>query len=189
MAGRALSFEPQFRFGLDGKPWSFLFWWRYRLLEGRRLHVGVGAHPAIVFRTTTVASGGTQRDVIEARRYLAGEIQPSYALSPHAAVGTYYLFSYGLEQNVAKHTHFLALRANVTTGELPAGVVVRFGPQAYYLRTDRRDGSYVNAALTVSRRNFPLSISAMMNRTVRSDIVGEDFLWNVSLMYAFQLGR
>jgi hypothetical protein len=26
-----LGFEPQFRHGLDGKPWSFLFWARYRL--------------------------------------------------------------------------------------------------------------------------------------------------------------
>lgn len=27
------SFEPQFRFGLDGKPWSFLLWGRARAVE------------------------------------------------------------------------------------------------------------------------------------------------------------
>jgi hypothetical protein len=32
MGTRKLSFEPQFRFSLEGKPWSFLFWWRYKLL-------------------------------------------------------------------------------------------------------------------------------------------------------------
>ena len=30
-----LSFEPQFRMGLDGKPWAFLFWGRYRLAGPR----------------------------------------------------------------------------------------------------------------------------------------------------------
>jgi hypothetical protein len=33
-AGRGkLSFEPQLRFSLDGKPWTFFFWWRYKLLN------------------------------------------------------------------------------------------------------------------------------------------------------------
>src|SRR4051812_6824451 len=32
-AGRRLSFDPQFRFALDGKPWSFIFSWRYKLLS------------------------------------------------------------------------------------------------------------------------------------------------------------
>src|SRR5512133_709482 len=27
--GRKLTFEPQFRFALDGKPWAMVFWWRY----------------------------------------------------------------------------------------------------------------------------------------------------------------
>ena len=31
----ALSFEPQFRFALDGKPWSFLLWGRYRAVSPR----------------------------------------------------------------------------------------------------------------------------------------------------------
>jgi hypothetical protein len=28
MGKRKLSFEPSLRFALEGKPWSFLFWWR-----------------------------------------------------------------------------------------------------------------------------------------------------------------
>ena len=27
------SFDPQFRFALEGKPWSFLFWFRYKIAE------------------------------------------------------------------------------------------------------------------------------------------------------------
>lgn len=28
-----LSFEPQLRFALEGKPWMFLIWWRYKLAK------------------------------------------------------------------------------------------------------------------------------------------------------------
>ena len=34
---KRLSFEPQFRFALSGKPWSFLFWWRYKLIQAKNL--------------------------------------------------------------------------------------------------------------------------------------------------------
>jgi hypothetical protein len=33
MGKRRLSFEPSLRFALEGKPWSFLFWWRYKLIN------------------------------------------------------------------------------------------------------------------------------------------------------------
>ena len=49
MGGKKLSFEPQFRFALEGKPWSILFWWRYKLLNTDKFQIGLGAHPALSF--------------------------------------------------------------------------------------------------------------------------------------------
>ena len=62
--------------------------------------------------------------------------------------------------------------------------VMRLTPQVYYLKTDTRDGSYVNAAVTVGRRDFPMSVSGMVNRAMHTTIVGEAFLWNVSATWA-----
>ena len=31
-----LAFEPQFRFSLEGKPWSFIFWFRYKAVNTSR---------------------------------------------------------------------------------------------------------------------------------------------------------
>ena len=45
-----LSFDPMIRFGLDGKPWTFVFWWRYKLVQQKRFTMSVGAHPSVVFR-------------------------------------------------------------------------------------------------------------------------------------------
>ncbi len=42
-----LSFEPQLRFALEGKHWSFLFWWRYKLLNNDKFLINIGAYPAL----------------------------------------------------------------------------------------------------------------------------------------------
>lgn len=186
IARRGLSFEPQFRVGLDGKPWSFLFWGRYRLLQRERVRVDVGAHPALNFRMTPVTVGGVSRNVIVARRFLAGELSPSYALSRSVSIGTYYLYSYGMEEDVTRHTHFVSLRVNLTTVGVPARYVVRFTPQAYYLKADDRDGYYLNSGLSLVRRDLPVSVSTIVNKSVRTSIAGERLLWNVNLHYAIR---
>jgi hypothetical protein len=60
---------------------------------------------------------------------------------------------------------------------------LRFDPRVCYLRTDL-DGYYVHVAATLARRNFPLSISMVVNDPIRSSVVGGgDVLWNVSARY------
>src|SRR6266508_37749 len=51
MGKKKLFFEPQLKFSLKGKPWSFLFWWRYKLITDKKFSLTVGGHPAINFRT------------------------------------------------------------------------------------------------------------------------------------------
>jgi len=34
--GKRLSFDPMFRFSLEGKPWTFIFWFRYQVLNNDR---------------------------------------------------------------------------------------------------------------------------------------------------------
>ena len=76
-----LSFEPQFRFALEGKPWSFIFWWRYEVLKTNKFQINVGAHPSVVFRTIPFSDNGSSKNIIIAEQYLAGELFPNYFLS------------------------------------------------------------------------------------------------------------
>ena len=105
------SFEPQFRFALDGKPWSFLLWGRYRAVRGDRFQLTVGGHPAFSFRTTSAVVGGTSRDLIETRRYVAGEITPVFSMTRKVGLGGYYLYSHGLDVGAPPHTHLVAARS------------------------------------------------------------------------------
>jgi hypothetical protein len=183
---KRISFEPQFRFALEGKPWTFIFWWRYKIVESKKFRLNIGAHPAFAFKTITFPYDTVPQEIIKVQRYLAGEIVPTYSLAKNISVGLYYLPSIGLQEDGVKYTNYLGLRFYFSNISLSDKFYLRFNPQLYYLRMDSDDGIYANATLFLAKRNFPLSVSALVNSTIHTNIpVGEDFIWNISLIYSF----
>lgn len=96
-AGRRLTFEPQLRFALEGKPWSFIFWWRYKIINYEKFRVTIGAHPALSFKTNTVITNNITKEILVSSRYLAGELVPNYFITKNISIGIYYLYAYCLE--------------------------------------------------------------------------------------------
>ncbi len=182
-----LSFEPDLRFSLEGKPWSFLFWWRYKLFKTKKLAINIGAHPALNFKTETVSTNGISKELIVSRRYLAAELTPNYLLSKNISIGIYYLYSHGIDDGTTKNTHFLTLNSNFAHIKVSNQYYIKFTPQLYYLNMDKKDGFYFTSALTVAKKNFPVSLSAIINKTIHTDITAsKNFVWNTTLIYAFK---
>jgi hypothetical protein len=48
--GRKLTFEPQFRFALDGKPWAMVFWWRYYGSIGNKVKVTLHTNYSLSYK-------------------------------------------------------------------------------------------------------------------------------------------
>ena len=181
------SLDPEVKWALDGKPWSFLVWGHFKLADGERFRVIVGAHPGLSFRTTTVTDNQTQKDVIVARRYLAGDIYPNYTVSRYVNVGGYYLYLYGVEHDVVRHTHLLALRSILSSTPLVGGYFVQLFPQVYYLKADHNDGYYFYSGLAFGKRNIPFLIGSSLNKVIQTRVPGgEDFIWNVSLTWVIR---
>ena len=182
-----LSFEPEFRYSMKFKPWSFVFIWRYKLIEKNKFQFKLGTHlPALNFVSRKDTVGGVGQDIIRVRRFFpVVEMIPVYKISKNFSLGIFYLFSIGLEKEVTKRNHFVSLQPNFNHIPLSKRYYLRFNPQFYYLKLDEPEGFYVAGALTLARQGFPFSISAMMNKAIDSDINAKDFDWNVSLNYAF----
>ncbi|TFH28368.1 MAG: hypothetical protein E4H10_00565 [Bacteroidia bacterium] len=85
--GRKLTFKPELRFGLDGNPRAFIFWWRYKFLSERRFQIRAGAHPSILFASMPVNVNGVTSDKLIARRYIAAEIMPDFYITKKISVG------------------------------------------------------------------------------------------------------
>jgi len=186
VGSKKLSFDPQLRFALDGKPWAFIFWWRYKLLNNEKFRVQVGAHPSILFRTVPLITDGDTTEIFEALRYVAGEFSPNYNITKNISIGMYYLYGHGFQDNAVQNTHFLTINSYFSNIRLSEKFYMRFYPQVYYLRMDAEDGFYITASLTLARRGFPLAFQTIVNQPFTTTIPGgDDFVWNISLIYSF----
>lgn len=182
-----ISFEPQFRFALlTGKPWAFQFWWRYNAIQSEKFRLNVGARPSFNFKTKTVTLNNITSDEITVQRNLGGELVPVYYLTKNISLESRYLFLYGIDKNMTKHTNFISLRTYFSNIFITEDIRFRISPQIYYLKMDAKDGFYFGSSLDLMKKNFPLSLSSMFNKEIKSNLDGgHDFLWNVSLIYSF----
>lgn len=184
--GKRFTFDPQFKFSLEGQPWAVILWWRYKLINSGKFRLGIGAHPALLFNQVTATIDGAPKEILQARRFVVGELVPRYLITDKISVGMYYLYSHGMEKEGLKNTHFLTLNASFSSIRLSEKTFLHITPQVYYLKMDDNDGFYFTSTFTLARKDFPLSVSSVINQTIRSDIpAGKNFVWNITLNYTF----
>jgi hypothetical protein len=185
IGGPKFSFEPELRFSLEGRPWSFIFWWRYKWVNNKKFRFNVGGHPSLSFKTVESIVNGATIKTIQAQRYAAVELVPSYSLTNNFTVGAYYLYSHGLDFGANKNTHFLTINSSISNINLFNDIYMRVTPQLYYLQLDAKDGYYATGTINISKRNWPISFTTIANKIINSTIPSKDFVWNATVVYSF----
>lgn len=125
------SFDPELRFSLEAKPWSFIFWWRYKLVRSPKFLLNIGVHPALNFKSELLSINGVYRETMVSRRYFAAEMAPSYQVGKNIRLGMYYLHSRGLDHGTTGITHFITLNSQFSAIRLSKEYFIRFTPQVH----------------------------------------------------------
>jgi len=185
IGGEKLSFDPQFRFSMDGKPWSFILWWRYRFIQNEKFQFSVGAHPALSFKEMDVIYDNENMHLNRVRRYLAGELAPSFKVAKKITIAPYYLFAYGVEDDLVRNTHYIALQSSFSNIEVTDQLLFGINPQVYALIMDDLTGTYFASNFSLTVKDFPISAGLMINQKINSDIASKDFIWSLSIIYSF----
>jgi hypothetical protein len=185
LSGERFSFDPMLRFGMDGKPWSFVFWGRYKAIKDKPFTLTVGAHPAFIFAERIVKVNGQEKSMFVSQRFLAMEVAPMYKFSKRLSMGLYYLRGHGFNPIPPDNSNFLAL--NTVVSNIPVGgdFSLRVNPQLFFLKVDDNSGTYITSNFTVSKPGFPIGFQGLVNQKIKSTIPGDDFIWNVGLLYLF----
>jgi hypothetical protein len=184
--GRKLTFEPQFRFALDGKPWAMVFWWRYYYSMGNKFRTIFSTNYSLSYKTVTNASYDPPQQNIRTTRYLVGAIEPIYQLNKYFDLGLYLFYNYGLEKFITRNTYMFSFRPSISNIPVTKNIIARINPEIYYLKLDKNDGIYFNARFLVTKKNCPISLSALINKPLNSNIpAAYDLLWNVGVSYTF----
>lgn len=183
---KRFSIEPQFQYSLEGKPWSFVFFYRYKALMKNRYQLTLGSHlPALAFVTEEFSTDEGRQTRIVADRIVAGEIINAFVVNPNVIVGLYYIYSRGVQIESLRNGHYLSFNATFSKIRLSEQINMIFSPQVFYLRLDDKDGYYVAARLNIAKSGFPVSFGSTLYKTFNNEIGGKDFNWNLSLYYTF----
>lgn len=188
VGGDRFSFDPQFRFDLDGlKPWTLIFIWRYKLIRSERFEMNVGTHlPAYSFREVSSQIDGETQTRLVPYRLVAAELLPTYTISGHVRLGAYYIHGFALEKfDEIKHVDFLSLRAHFTRLHLSKQFYLSWNPEVYYLNLYGTVGFYTAQSLSLGHQKIPVALSATMNFELISEIETKEFDWSLSLVYTF----
>lgn len=184
--GRKLTFEPQFRFALDGKPWAMVFWWRYYSTIGSKFRMIFSTNYSLSYKTVTNATYDPPQQNIRTTRYLVGAIEPIYQVNKYFDLGMYLFYNYGIEKFITRNTYMFSFRPAISNIPVTKNIAARINPEIYYLKLDKNDGIYFNARFLVTKKNCPISLSAIINKPINSNIPAEyDLLWNVGVSYTF----
>ncbi|WP_051287292.1 hypothetical protein [Algoriphagus mannitolivorans] len=185
VGGERLSFDPMFRFGMNGKPWTFVLWWRYKLIKDKKYTLSAGAHPAFLFQDKEVIVDGELKKMFIANRYLAAEINQMYKFSDKFSMGIYYLHGTGFNPTGPKNTDYLALNLVLSNLRVGENYSLKINPQLFFLSVDKNSGTYLNSSFTLSKDKFPIAFQTFFNQKIKSSVAGDDLVWNVSLLYNF----
>ena len=184
MGNKRLSFEPLFRFSLEGRPWSFVFIYRYKLIDQSRFKLSMGSHlPGLNFVTRSVAIDGIVEDLSVTRRFLALEVIPSYKITEHFTLGIYYLRGRGFQQHGPQNSNYLTFQTHFTNLKLGRRGYLNISPQVFYLKVDQNDGVFFNATGSLGIKDFPISISGLFNKVLVANLQANAVDWNVGLVY------
>jgi hypothetical protein len=186
LGGERLSFDPELRFALDGKPWSFIFWWRYKIVKSNKFNLHVGAHPAFIFTTTMEPdANGQMVEITKTQRFFAVEISPSYTISPKTKLSFLYLAGRSLGKVPYSLNQFVTMGPTFTDISISKKYFFNARPQVFYLKMNEKDGFFASSSMVIGRKNFPISLGGIVSKVIVSEIEVDNWIWNVSLIYSF----
>jgi hypothetical protein len=184
---KKFSFDPDIRLVADATKGGILFWFRYYAVEKSKFSLRVGVHPAFSFIRRTINDNGATTEITEMLRFAAGEIVPSYQITPNWSVGAVFLHGSGLQKHGPQNTNVLFLNSSISNIKLSKEVKFQLIPMVYFLNTDGFTGNYLSVTSILSHKKSPFSLQSTINQTFKSDIPGnQDFMWNVTLNYGFR---
>lgn len=186
LGGERLSFDPEMRFALDGDPWSFILWWRYKLVKSKKFNFHVGAHPAYIFEHAMIEDeNGNMVESMKVNRFFAGEISPSYNFNENNKITFLYLQGRSLGKSPTDINQFIALGTSHTNLRLSEKFFLNAKPQLFYLKMNEKDGYFASGSFLIGKKDFPVSIGSIISKKIISEIEVDNWIWNISLVYSF----
>lgn len=176
-------FEPELRWRLNGEPWSYIFWLRYRPKRTEHFSWHMGVHPSYVLRSTQMIINGKTENRWVSQRYFAGEFVPVWHQSSKFSIGLHLLASKGLDPYAIQKSTYISLQPRFPNIGISKNYYLGFFPQIFHLSLEDKKGFYYSQMLSLNRKKLPVYVSTIFTYKLKSTIAGDNVVWNVGLNY------
>ena len=176
------SYDPQFAYGLNFKPWVMDNWFHYRMVDKQRFMIRTGADVSLFFTEEKLPD----QVMIHAQRYLALEIMGALKFPGNGEAGLMYWRDLGLDHESLKG-HFINLYADRPDIGLGRIFETDLYLQLFYIDyTDANDGLFFAGKLSPSIKDCPFHLFFQWVEALWSNIDPyPGFRWNAGASYKF----
>lgn len=187
--GNKLTFEPDLRFSLNAKPWQFIFWLKYKLIEAEDFQLKLGVNPSYNFFDIDNPEDTRDKTSTVIQKNTTFDLDVLYSYNDHLDFEFYYMYVYGFDAPVSglpTNIHYVNISSVFKELNLYSDFYLMVKPQLYFLQIDHDHGFYAATDINISKKRFPFSISSTFNKHIATEITGNpDPNWNISLVYSF----
>ena len=176
------SFNPEFNFDLEAKPWSVNTWVKYKLIQRGRFDFILGNNFSLFFKRNLP---NPRNEEFQLQRYQAFEFNAGFQLTSKRSLRLMYWKSQSLDGLGIKNGLFVMLVAQINdayTGKLGR---ISFRPSAFVIdNTAPFTAYFISQITTFYPAKFPLNLSFQTVHPLYSS-PNSPFNWNLGLNLPF----
>ena len=176
------SYDPQFSYGFDLKPWIIDNWFHYKLIDRPEFELRTGINIAMFF-----SEYKTPDEIVwQGQRYVAFELAGTYKPTRTSSIGLMFWYDKGLDHGTITG-YFINLVAERSDIRIGKHILMAVNVQTFYVDyTDYNDGLFISPKISFSSRDKPAFIFFQGIQPLISNISPAPvFQWNVGIGYSF----
>ena len=179
-----LSFNPQFNYGIDGRPWSSNNWLRLQFPK-KKFTFRAGINWSLFFKQATVTENNQTFVIKRVNRYLETELAAFYQISDKITLQTMWWHDEGMDVDAVKRGSFYSLSATISKIPLSKSLKMTLIPHVFYLHNKIPfEGFFASAMAIFSYKNSPFTLSAQAVKPIWVKPESQ-FNWNIGLNWGF----
>jgi len=171
------SFDPDYIFGKEAKPWMIDSWIHYSLYHKKKWQVVAGVNPFLYF---TATNADLQKQGGSATRNLSGELSADYKILRHWSVNLDYRCDRGFNHQMMSGSFICASLSAKT--DISRSLGIRINGHAAYLDYPCRFHALIGSGeMILESKKLPASISLQMIEPLLHGSSPFAFLWNTAV--------
>jgi hypothetical protein len=175
------SYDPDFTFALNARPWMINNWIHYRIFNKNKLQVTTGINPFLYFVNDDAHS---QMQPLRTSLNLSAELFADYKLSTHWSLNTNYRRDKGFNDMVLTGNFFCVSVSYVQ--DISSSLYMRLnGHLIYFDYPGRLIGVFSSGEMIVGSKKLPASFTFQAVQPLVCKLVVAPFIWNLSLNILF----